>query len=126
MYYRGKHNRFLNVNTRSIVNKVTSFEHMLITYSPHVVAITETWLTPSIPDEDITPPDYKMIRVDRLDSRGGGVAVVYKDSLLCRLLPQPFPARNLVVQVSNWPYVINRWSHLSTSMYRQFFLDQYP
>ena len=36
---------FINLNARSIVNKVDSLESVLISLEPDFVAVTETWLT---------------------------------------------------------------------------------
>ena len=41
--------------------------------------LTETWLTPKVNDAVICPRNYNIVRNDRI-SRGGGVAVLYKDS----------------------------------------------
>lgn len=62
------------------MNKVDDLELILLTHDPHVVVITETWLHSGIGDSEILPPSYRMIRKDR-GSRGGGVAVIFKDSI---------------------------------------------
>lgn len=58
----------------------------MIALSPHVLIITETWLHPDISDSEITPPGYKTFRKDR-DSRGGGVAIMFRESLRVSRLP---------------------------------------
>lgn len=55
-------------------------EHLLLVHDPHIVAITETWLHPSIISSEIVPPGYEMLRKDRL-TRGGGVALLIKSGL---------------------------------------------
>ena len=44
-----------------------------------VICVSETWLHPGIPDDDILLPDYQLLRKDRLvgpdDGIGGGVAM---------------------------------------------------
>lgn len=47
-----------------------------------MVVITETWLHAGITDEEIIPPNYKIMRKDR-GSRGGGVALVVQRELEC-------------------------------------------
>ena len=42
--------------------------------------LTKTWLTPKVNDAIICPINYNIVRNDRI-SRGGGVAVLYKNSL---------------------------------------------
>lgn len=69
------------LNARSIVNKVSEFEYLLLSYSLHVVIITETWLNNTIEDSCIVPVGYKIFRWDR-DCRGGGVALVIKSSIV--------------------------------------------
>lgn len=49
-------------------------------HEPHVVIISETWLHSGILDFEITPPGYKIYRKDR-DSRGGGVALLFQESM---------------------------------------------
>lgn len=71
----------LNINARSVVNKVVDHESLILTYSPHVIVVTETWLNHDIADHEIVPPGYRMLRKDR-DRRGGGVAVILRDELL--------------------------------------------
>lgn len=64
-----------------MVNKVVDLESLILTYSPHVIVVTETWLNHDIADHEIVPPGYRMLRKDR-DRRGGGVAVILRDELL--------------------------------------------
>lgn len=75
----------LNLNARSILNKVQT----LLLYEPDIVAITETWLSPSVYNHEIAPPNYVVVRKDR-PSRGGGVALLIRRSILYTLLP-PVP-----------------------------------
>lgn len=58
---------------------------MLLTYSPHIVVVTETWLSSEISSTCIAPPGYKMIRKDR-GSRGGGVAIILENNVDCVIL----------------------------------------
>lgn len=44
--------------------------------------ITETWLHDQIPDNDVFPHGFKVFRRDR-GSRGGGVALLIKDTIPC-------------------------------------------
>jgi hypothetical protein len=42
-----------------------------------VICVTETWLNENVIDGLIDPLDYyRVIRCDRLDSRGGGVCIL--------------------------------------------------
>lgn len=76
----------ININARSLANKTVELERLLFEYNPDIVIVTETWLRPEIKDCEIIPPAYNMIRKDR-DTRGGGVAIIFKEKL--RLVPMP-------------------------------------
>lgn len=75
----------MNINARSIVNKVIALEHLLLTYCPHILILTETWLNDEIHDSESVPPGYNIIRKDR-GSRGGGVAIILKSGIPYRQL----------------------------------------
>lgn len=60
---------------------------MLIDYEPDVAAITETWLTSDILDQEFAPPNYSVIRKDR-PTRGGGVALLIKKCFAFSVLPE--------------------------------------
>lgn len=55
----------LNVNCRSVVNKVTELEGILLTHSPDIVILTETWLNDSIKDNEFVPRGYNVHRKDQ-------------------------------------------------------------
>ena len=50
--------------------------------SPDIIAVTETWLTDKILDNEILPSDYSIIRKDR-HTRGGGVMLAIKNFKSC-------------------------------------------
>lgn len=66
-----------------------------MTHQPHILIVTETWLHSDISDDEITPPGYGIHRKDR-NSRGGGVAIIYQQSLLVSKLPD-IPAIECVI-----------------------------
>lgn len=76
----------MNINARSIVNKSEELESVAAAYKPHIMIISETWLHHDIGDAEVTPPGYSIFRSDR-DTRGGGVAILFKDSLQLSRLP---------------------------------------
>ena len=45
---------------------------------PDILVVTETWLTKSIADSDVSINSYNIHRIDK-NSRGGGVAIYVKD-----------------------------------------------
>jgi hypothetical protein len=44
---------------------------------PHLIAFTETWLTPEITDGEVQIPGYECLRSDRSQCRGGGGVILY-------------------------------------------------
>ena len=47
----------------------------------HVIGVTESWLHQDIPNNLISLPNYNLIRNDRKNKRGGGVALYLKNNL---------------------------------------------
>lgn len=68
-----------------MVNKIEALEILFLAHSPHVVAITETWLNSNIESDCIVPPNYKLVRCDRT-TRGGGVAICLRNDIDCVVL----------------------------------------
>ena len=52
-----------------------------------VCCITETWLKPTIPSSLLCPPNFSIIRKDRTNCRGGGVAILCRNDWRMQLLP---------------------------------------
>ena len=69
-------------NIRSAANKIDFiFEHLNTNKLIDLFFITESWLTPAIPDAMVCPPGYSVQRCDRLFTKGGGVLLIYKQHL---------------------------------------------
>ena len=47
------------------------------------MAVTETWLTPSVPDSIVNVPNFRVFRDDRKDRRGGGTCIFTRYDLRC-------------------------------------------
>ena len=55
---------------------------MFISKNPFdVFTLSETWLKPTVTDEEINIPNYLITRQDRKDKAGGGTAIYVKESL---------------------------------------------
>ena len=54
---------------------------MKIHIETELMFVTESWLHDMVPDATICPNGYGVIRADRTSSRGGGVALLFKNSL---------------------------------------------
>lgn len=79
----------INLNARSLSNKYSSFSSLVASHSPHVIGVTETWLHSDIYDCEVTPPGYNVLRVDRKEGRGGGVALFLRSDLQYSVLQSP-------------------------------------
>lgn len=99
--------RILNVNCRSVVNKATELETLLLTHYPDLVTLTETWLNSTVFDSEIIPPGYNLFRKDR-GSKGGGVAVVFKSCLTVIRMPDIPQVEGLFCKIyhNNIQYVV--------------------
>ena len=89
----------MSFNARSIVNKLNNFQSYVYSVDFQIVALTETWLTESIFNNEILPTGYNIYRQD-CGSRGGGVMLAVKDSLPSKLLPSPGNLEIVTVSVN--------------------------
>lgn len=72
-------------------------ETIVITHNPDILVITETWLHCDISDSEITPVGYRIYRKDR-GSRGGGVAVMFRESVTATRLPDIADVEYVIVK----------------------------
>ena len=79
------------LNAQSLRKKVDAINVGITERSLDVMALTETWHTAS--DDNClclaTPPGYAVVEVARTSRRGGGVAVIFRQSWKCHQLPVP-------------------------------------
>lgn len=75
----------LSANVRSLVNKFDEVQQVIHETNADIIAITETWLSPEMPDFPVSLPGYTFFRADR-SSLGGGVLLMCKTSLFSYLL----------------------------------------
>ena len=77
----------LQLNIRGIGSKKTDLIDLIDTsvqgWQPDVLLLSETWLTPYSPK--ILIPGYELFHQDRIDKRGGGVAILISKKLRCRV-----------------------------------------
>ncbi len=60
----------LSANVRSLPKKVDEIEQIALLNSAGVICITESWLSPDIPDSSISIPGYNLFRKDRIGTSG--------------------------------------------------------
>ncbi|RZC34998.1 Exo endo phos domain containing protein, partial [Asbolus verrucosus] len=79
---------FLNcayTNIASLLAKFDEFSAFVKKDKPSFILLTETWLTPSIPDTLISLGGYTVFRRDRIGRRGGGACIYILDYVLSKL-----------------------------------------
>ncbi len=57
--------RVLLLNACSLLNKLDELTTVAISHKPHIIAITETWLSDKIIAAEIAINDYQLLRNDR-------------------------------------------------------------
>ena len=62
-------------NIRSLAPKIDELGPIASSNHVDIICITETWLSPSIPDNLVSLPNFTLFRNDRSGSNGGGVCV---------------------------------------------------
>ena len=75
---------FLSINARSLLNKLVELPSLANATScpfPHIIAICETWCSPTEPDNLYNLSNYSLHRCDRTHGRGGGVILYVHNSV---------------------------------------------
>jgi len=82
-----KNLRICHINSQSLTYHLDDFRIYFSKNHFHVICISESWLLPSISDDYVALPGYKIVRCDRTGSkRGGGVALFVSFSLRVKVL----------------------------------------
>ena len=103
---KGKSLVVLQVNCRSICNKVLEFWNLIDTYNPHVVTDTESWLYEDVNNAEVFRGDYITYRRDRC-SRWGGVFICIKNHIACKELWTDDEFEIIVVEINSRNHKIN-------------------
>ena len=67
----------------NVINKPASLQEFISDNKLDILALSETWLSPnSLPAtlNSLTPPEFSILSSPRKDSRGGGLALIYRSS----------------------------------------------
>ena len=75
-------------NIRSLARKIDEVGSIASSNHVDMICITETWLSPSIPDNLVSLPNFNLFRNDRSVSSGGGVCAYISSNIHSRRLPQ--------------------------------------
>lgn len=72
-----------HLNIRSLKNVIhrTEVKELIHLNKIDVLKISETWLNSTVPNEEITIEDYKILRLHRLHKKGGGVCAYIKKNI---------------------------------------------
>ena len=98
-----------------------------------VCCISETWLKPTIPNSLICPPNFSIIRKDRADRRGDGVAILCRNDWRMqsvRDLDNPFECLWTKIITQNSEYFVATIYHPPDYEYNEldlieFLIDSY-
>ena len=74
--------RITTLNINHLIPKIDEIK-ILLSYpdSPHILCLSETFLSDSTPDEFISITNYSLHRRDRLNKSGGGLVIYVHDSV---------------------------------------------
>jgi exonuclease III len=64
-----------NLNCRSLLSHIDELRLIFQRNNPFLISVTETWLSQSVYDEEISIAGFSLLRKDREGRRGGGCAV---------------------------------------------------
>jgi hypothetical protein len=78
----GKSLVWLQVNCRSIYNKMLEFWNLVDMYNPDIIIGTESWLREEIRNAEIFRADFMIFRRER-HTRGGGLFICVKNNIAC-------------------------------------------
>jgi len=70
--------KFILWNARSVLNKKANIKYLIYKENPGIIAITETWLKEK---DKFTLNNYTIIRKDRINQIGGGIAICIRNVL---------------------------------------------
>nr|VZI20107.1 unnamed protein product [Spirometra erinaceieuropaei] len=73
--------RCLYTNAQSLISKLDELKLCLAELSPDVLAVTETWLSGNISDNEVASPGYQIYRRDWEHHQGGGIVVYANEGL---------------------------------------------
>lgn len=89
-----------HLNVRSLVPKLPELRNFIKSKDFDIFTVSETWLNNLIDNDSLKIEGYNVFRVDRL-SRGGGVAIYYKELLRCKIIDTSNNIEQLWISVSS-------------------------
>ena len=95
-------------NVRALVKKVDEIQQIAKLNFAGVICITESWLSPDIPDSCVSISGYNMFRKDRIGTSGGGVCVFLDHKIPCNLLKSCDQSEVESIWISMRPFSLPR------------------
>ena len=77
---------FCHVNSQSLLPHFFEFQSFFSANSYDIIALSETWLKPHVPDVLVHLDGYQFFRHDRLDRGGGGIGCYVRNGLSLKIL----------------------------------------
>ena len=104
----------LYYNARSLLPKLDHLFLSVMTHSPHIICVVETWLGSEINSSEIDIPGFKLYRKDR-NRQGGGILMYIADFMTVSPFPDPDPQLELLaLSVRNNNFKLNLCLFLSS------------
>ena len=99
----------VHINIRGLKTSKTELELLINDIQPHIITINETHLRPN---DRVNFSNYNIIRKDRRDRRGGGIAILYNRQLPASPveLPKQFDSCEALlakIHIPNWPIYVS-------------------
>ena len=93
-----------HLNVCSLIPKLGAIMMLLQDQQLDILCLTETWLTPDVMPAFLNFPGYNVLRRDRAQRRGGGVAIIHRTEITAKVLKMPAsgPLETLWA-VATWP-----------------------
>ena len=92
-------------NARSLNNKFSYFQSLVLSKSFDIFCVTETWLTRSVYNNEILPANFTIYRRDRC-TRGGGVLIAVSNAISSRLVHSSDTIELIAVELGLVPKVL--------------------
>jgi len=88
-------------NAQSLLPKMDKLRALVDAQKPHIVCIVETWLSPTICDNEISLEGFQMLRLDS-NRHGGGIIMLIHNSLVPKVVAaEPDNLELLISSVTN-------------------------
>jgi hypothetical protein len=78
----------LSANVRGIAKKVDEIQQVAELNNVNAICITESWLSPNVPDSSVVIPGYNLFPKDRVNTTGGRVCIYLNNTIPCKRLEQ--------------------------------------